>query len=477
MNLDLFSAVEKNRIPKYNNVRSLNGKYNIYELKNMTESELISFLNNSSIRITDSIDSVLNLTDGIPALVREYIQSSDTNLLSNIFKKATELIFRFKSNQQIIWLKAAAFFEEFDSITLKCFPEVAANNKIAFKFVEHCHRLSSPIETKQNFIRLNPKIRFFIKENIRLENPALFDEYIEHAESYSELKDFISELNEKELDTLRYLSFLSKFDFEFIKLSFNKKYKAEISSALFDKKDLLFDEIDGFYKIKDNVCTKIHKCNKFLFTEDLNTCNIAVHKMYDDYLEHLRNDVLTLENNRNILDESIFSFNDDITAKKKEFKELQSDLMKDENYLIEVKRTLGDFSNTSYIKGFVINLIVFIFFMLVAAHSQTIIPIEEESSDRTVKIIFYVVATIFGLISFGYLTRIAVITARNKEKSKVEKDIKDYETNRKDKQDYLQAIKKEIDSDEAEVHKLKKEKDLLDVQIDEKNKYFKMMMQ
>lgn len=468
-------GTRENLNSEIDSINSLFEKYSHFALSNLNNNEVINYLNRSGIESTTSIEKIMNLTGGVPALVHEYSIAEKDNQYNHIIKKANELIFRFKNNQQIMWLKAAAFFDEFDSVSLKCFPEIAGNSKIAYKFIESCTDLSAYADTRINFIKLNQKIKFFIKENIKLDNETLYNEYVEHAASYSELKDFLSDLNEKELDTLRYLSFLSKFDSDFVKLNFDKKFKSNISASLFEKKDVLFDDFDGYYKLKDNVCTKIHKCNKFMFSEDLNSCNVAVHKMYDNYIEHLQKDIDKLENNKNIIDESIFSFNDDIANKKQEMKELQVDLMKDENYLIEVKRTLGDFSNTSYIKGFIINFIVFLVFMLIAAHSQTIIPIEEENSDKTIKIIFYVVAVIFGLVSFGYLTRIAIITSRNKEKSKVEKDIQDYETNRKEKQDYLQALKIEIDNDLAEVHKLKGEKNSLDKEIEKHYKYLKTM--
>ncbi len=185
-------------------------------LRQFGPAEIRSYFEESKIDLT-SVDEVLNATAGIPYLVNLWSHAHKFDETHNggeqtIAAHAQERIFWYKSQEQIEWIRCAAFCPWFDADLLGCFSSIQGSAQDAYSYLRRRTELCRESKDHPSKLELLPVIRDSIQHALKQESPERAAEYEQVVKTYEAAKALLAPFDQDEQEALLHLSHLHRCD-------------------------------------------------------------------------------------------------------------------------------------------------------------------------------------------------------------------------------------------------------------------------
>ncbi len=442
----------------------------LISLKEVDSDMIVNYLQINGLNPDEYLHDFESISGGNPfimSLLMETIKIGSNNYdMMRIYHLVEERIFRGRSDEQRDWIRCAAFLDVFDSWGLRVFPSMAENYKKAHEFFLKSDDLAHQVKNSDK-ITLHQQIKEFIRGSIKFQSETLFNEYTKLRNKYHSFSELIDKYDKNECNILRNLAYFKRFDLDFMirKAFFDK---AENTMKVIEKNKKLFDKMEFTLRMKPDVATEFIEFNKVVDNVRFEEKSEIVKEIYFLIKENIKNE--KLEKNKNIenIENQLVKYRDESEVNKKRFKDIQLQLIKIENDLIEKSKILTD-SGQGKNKRLVISLMATsIVFFLSGIFADNIFEdvFKNTSTTNLVRIILLSMSGIAVVTGAYYFIKGMVFGRRKNEYENALNGIEKIKGVKIELADDMESVKSNFEIVDKNIEELSARKDMIVKEIE-----------
>lgn len=377
-------------------------KENIIEVNNFSEDELKQILKQKDLNSDTYFNDFSFITKGNPFITSLLIESVEINASSfdmlRIYALVDEQLFKYTSEEQLVWIKSVSFFESFDELALRLIPELKNHSFRVFEYLKKCDDF---FKINDNKIEMNSFIKEYIHTSINYNSKEFADKLISFATVYKQIAQIKDQYTNEEFQLLLSLSYFAKFDIENVIEKISDLSKDKIHTFLEKNKSITFKK-NFLYSIPDKIRNELIQFNKYSDEENYELMKAKSKSIWFEYLEKLNK-------NKDLFKLEIKQIHNEIETLKKQQKEFNSKIDQKQNKFIETENNILELNKKlkpfiTYKNNFLAVLILTsaIFFLFIALFNNSILNqifIDKETIEYAGYIAYIFSALLFLLSS------------------------------------------------------------------------------
>lgn len=438
-------------------------------LEPLTKIQMKIILENESLDVEKFIDLIQQYTNGIPFLIDLWLNivKNGRNNFSSIAQYAMARIFKNKTETEFIWLRCAAYLEEFDEIALWCFPQIAHRYNDAFIYLKNNFEFTSSSKFDDNKIVFNPILKEIIKNSSKADYPDLDENYHNISSIYSMISLIKPKLNVDELNSIRQLAYFKRFDKEeTIDAVFNEN-SPKVRSIVNSKPELFISDSKTM-SLKDEIANPLIQLNKLIdydrFMDNLeqvrNICSIHTNKIQESLDKNIRQ--ITY-----IKDEKTW-FEKKAKSKEQTYHQLKQAFLETENEIIGLRKQIEIISKWKVPR---IGLIALGIGLLIAIF-QIFIPgvwgsLFKQNSQSIIPYLTYPISTLLFLYGSYVLIKSIINKTFKKSADFIHDCINKSETDKSNIQSEMNSTRQELDDIEFRFKEMDIQVNILQSHVEE----------
>ena len=427
-------------------------------LQPFTNSQVEDFIIENDITISQGIEKLQSLTNGIPYMLMLLLNSaileqSDFDIAS-VYRWANESILKNKTEEQKRWIQCACFLEDFEENGLRCFPEIGNSYKAAFSYFKYSTELICPKAQRMNSVAINPIIKHYVCESMKSGSAIKFINCQKIASTYQNVKDHFMKLTEIEIEIIRKLSYFKRFEQNnLLPLLFGEQ--AELATMLIQKYSDWF-YVDHFTISLDNeIRNNLKEYNKLVELTHFDDFQKQAYDIWEKFSNEISDKIQARSNELTHLDLESEKIDKETRTKKTSYQDLQYKFLEVENELIMLKKRKLFYSTDGKLTKAAINIAISIIIGIITNYiTDGLNSILSEPLAFLIKIILIASAIFFGLTGIGYMARVLYIKSKKSQLDELNKSIAKISVKKEKYQLALQDSNKEFEELESRISEI-----------------------
>ncbi|MBC8145999.1 MAG: ATP-binding protein, partial [bacterium] len=181
-----------------------------------TNDELADFLMSYDFEPDEHLETVAQLTKGLPYLASLWVDVSSAETAGSegafLNALAEQRIFWYKSPEQQEWIRSAAFLEWFDADALRCFAAIGDDAPRAFEYLRNSSEVAGPSRAHPGKFEVHEIIRLALRDATMQESGERAADYREAADAFYNAHDILAQFGAEQRFLLRRLVYFTRFD-------------------------------------------------------------------------------------------------------------------------------------------------------------------------------------------------------------------------------------------------------------------------
>jgi hypothetical protein len=395
-----------------------------FELGLWNRDESLLYLQSQKLPENTRHDDIIAASFGNQFLMDMFMQEQQSEIKEfdkkTVYNKIIEKYLDGKTAVQVDTIKLASLLGTFSINDLKSFPALFDKYTYSWKFLLFLNDLTEIADQKLSFrhpfddifkLAFADSSKQEILESKNL--PAIL-------ESISEI---IPNLTDDELKIVRSLAYFENFDFE-IAVESAFLDKASDAKIFVQKNSSLFFKHLHTHSLKGDIRNVLMKLNNVIDNDKLEAKRNLVQSIWDKRLNEITIEKNIILEKLSILNKESDEFNGDPTKGKSYYEEHQRKFIKAENDLIQLRKSLGDFSSNRFLINLIINTSATILSFLTSYYFPDIFSTpDNHTSIIVIQYILYFISLVFGFLSIHNGYKIFRIRMQRAEIKAVEDNI------------------------------------------------------
>jgi hypothetical protein len=236
-----------------------------HRVGSFSREELAEFLRSSGFEPAEHLETVEELTQGLPYLASLWVDAASAEAAGAesafLNALAEQRIFWYKTPEQREWIRCAAFLEWFDADALRCFEPVGDDASRAFEYLRNSSEVARPSRTQSGKFELHEIIRRALRDATMQESSERAESFRESAEAFYGASEILSRFGAERRHLLRRLAYFSLFDDPAIERFFGGEAH-KVHDLLADAPDLFVTEREA-WSLESDARRRLARYNRY----------------------------------------------------------------------------------------------------------------------------------------------------------------------------------------------------------------------
>ncbi len=395
-----------------------------FELTLWNHDESLSYLQSQKLPENINYEDIIADSFGNQFLMDMFIHEKQSEIKEfdkkSVYNKIIKKYLDGKTPNQADSIKLASLVESISIKDLRSFPALFDKYTYSWNFLLFLNDLTEMKDQKLTFRHPFNQIFKFVFADSRKQ------EIIESMNLFTILEtinDLIPNLTDDELKIIRSLAYFENFDYD-IAIESAFLDKASDAKIFVQKHSSLFFKHLHTHSLKGDIRNVLMKLNNIIDKDKLDAKNNLVKSIWNKRLKETTIEKSNILEKLGVLNKESDEFNGDPTKGKNYFEDHQRKFIKAENDLIQLRKSLGDFSSSRFIINLMINTSATILSFLTSYFFPDIFSTpENHTSILVIQYLLYIISFVFGFLSIHNGYKILKIRMQRDEVQAVEEKI------------------------------------------------------
>lgn len=416
-------------------------------LSPLSRYEIPDFLAKENIDASDRLDTIEMATNGIQYLLELWCEAfrlgSYDEDANRIYTKAAERIFLGLTDEEQVWLRCAAFLDDFSRKGLACFPQMTGNiADAAFEFLSNSPALCCRTNIEGNYSVRNT-IKFYLQEKTQRESKTLSEMFFDIASTYNKTRSFVTLHDEADFAAVRRLAYFTRFDEQFVPKAIGNGTVIDVQ-RLVGAYPQLFNKNKFTFSIRDEVRYALLEYNRLADRFDFEEHLAKARSIWEDFKAEKCRHSTEKAGERNLLTDEINWMHKRIKTSETEKQHRQNRLIEAENELIMLRKQTLAYSIQKKLTNAIIHALLAAVFVTLSLVLPSVFN-QPDNPGFVVALNFlcYLIATGFGAFSLYFFANIIFVKSKKKDLETLNAAIQKAETLKQGIIQELSAFKRE----------------------------------